>query len=62
MKGLRVGGILLGIGVAVTLASVVIVDQSFSSVGLFGLTAGVILMAIALLTLLISALIAASSD
>ncbi len=57
-RGLRVGGYMLGIGVVVGGLSLLLVESS--EVFLFGLTAGALLFAIGLLTIVISAIIMAS--
>lgn len=59
--GLRVGGYMLGIGAAVGLGSALILDAG-AFVGVFGITAGVILVGIGLIVLLVSALVYVASD
>jgi hypothetical protein len=63
-KGLRVGGYMFGIGLAVGAGSalLVAVEADIAILGLFGLTAAVILVGLGLIILLISAIIYASND
>jgi hypothetical protein len=63
-KGLRVGGYLFGIGLAVGAGSALIlaIPGDIAILGLFGLTAAVILVGLGLLILLISAIIYAAND
>jgi len=63
-QGLRVGGYMFGIGLGIGLLSIVLVSTSsdIALLGLFGLTAAVILVGLGLIILLISSIIYATSD
>lgn len=60
-RGLRVGGVMLGIGVVVFGVSALLVDGG-SGGALVGLTVGALLFSIGLIVILISAIIMAASD
>jgi hypothetical protein len=63
-KGLSTGGYLFGIGLLVGLGSLLLVsvESDIALIGLFGLTAAVILVGLGLIILLISALIYVTND
>ncbi len=59
VQGLRTGAHILGIGVAISLVSIPLI---YAIIGLFTLTAGVIMMGIGLLYLFFSSLFYVSQD
>ena len=63
-KGLRVGGYMFGIGLAIGAGSALLlaIPSDIAILGLFGITAAVIMVGLGLIILLISAIIYASND